>query len=455
MPRFARRYAYACPERNIVSDSFHRLDDGCAGCLRVRRSASADHCQYRSDHAVYSRSCPELTFGPATNIDTTATFNTDAVSGGAGTAWTVTNQGILKGNRRGVSLGGAGSTLTNSGTISENSNLINSGAVVLDNGGTIDNQTNGTISGISDGVRVDGAAGTVTNAGTITTSGGAAVFLVQNGDIANQQSGKISGHFFGVLVRGLPAGTITNAGSITATDQTGIGVSGRVGTLTNQSGGTISGGTNGAGVDLSGSSNATVTNEKGATIGGGSNGLPVAGIVVNGSVINAGTISGVTASVQFTGTGTNTLTLQTGSVLNGDAVGSTATGATNKLVLLGDKGISNNNFRNFNMLDVGAMVGGTAQSTLWTLNGNSAVGTTRILNSAALLVGDATHPGALLTGNVTARGGVLGGNGTVDGDVTGGVHPGYTTRASSTLTVTGNVTFDANSIFRVNANSDG
>src|SRR5262245_37626725 len=39
-----------------------------------------------------------ITFGPATSIDTSATFNSDAVSGDTGTAWNVTNQGILQGN---------------------------------------------------------------------------------------------------------------------------------------------------------------------------------------------------------------------------------------------------------------------------------------------------------------------------------------------------------------------
>ena len=37
-------------------------------------------------------------------------------------------------------------------------------------------------------------------------------------------------------------------------------------------------------------------------------------------------------------------------MLNGDAVGSV--GATNKLILQGAGGIANNNFRNFNSLDV-------------------------------------------------------------------------------------------------------
>jgi len=231
--------------------------------------------------------------------------------------------------------------------------------------------------------------------------------MANGGTVTNRAGADIIAAITGIFApaSGARPTTVDNSGTITAG---GTGVFGNVSSLTNHTGGIIT--SIGEGINLS-ALGATITNEKNATITGGSNGLPVAGIVVNGSVINAGTISGVTASVQFTGTGTNTLTLQTGSVLNGDAVGSTATGATNKLVLLGDKGISNNNFRNFNMLDVGAMVGGTAQSTLWTLNGNSAVGTTRILNSAALLVGDATHPGALLTGNVTAGGGVLGGNG--------------------------------------------
>src|SRR5262249_561986 len=207
------------------------------------------------------------------------------------TSWTVTNQGILQGNARGVCLDGAGSVLTNSGTISGNTNS----GVNLGHGGTINNQTNGIISGTADVVRVDGAAGIVTNAGTITASTGTAVFLVQSGNITNQQTGKISGFDFGILMSGSPQGTIINAGSITATDRAGIGVRiiGPIGTLTNQSGGTISGGTNGVGVDLSACCNATVTNEQGGTISGAN------AILVDGTVTNAGTITGVTKGVSL------------------------------------------------------------------------------------------------------------------------------------------------------------
>ena len=57
----------------------------------------------------------------------------------------------------------------------------------------------------------------------------------------------------------------------------------------------------------------------------------------SGTVRNAGTISGGTNSVKFNPrTGTNTLILQTGSVLIGDAVGNAA-GATNKLILAGQR----------------------------------------------------------------------------------------------------------------------
>ena len=85
---------------------------------------------------------------------------------------------------------------------------------------------------------------------------------------------------------------------------------------------------------------------------------------------NAGTISGGTKSVNFFGTGTNTLILQTGSVLIGDAVGSTAAGATNKLILQGS-GTVDNHFMDFNTLDVEA-------SGAWVWNSNSAIDATTV-----------------------------------------------------------------------------
>ncbi len=76
------------------------------------------------------------------------------------------------------------------------------------------------------------------------------------------------------------------------------------------------------------------------------------------AVINAGTISGAHASVAFGGVGAFTLTLQTGSTLNGDAIGSTF--GTNALILQGH-GTANNNFVNFTTLNA---------TGDWTLAGN-------------------------------------------------------------------------------------
>ena len=179
------------------------------------------------------------------------------------------------------------------------------------------------------------------------------------------------------------------------------------------------------------------------------------GITGFGSITNLGTISGGTNSVLFTGgTGViNTLTLDSGAILTGDASGSTA-GATNKLVLKGNN-VANNNFRNFNSLDVQGS---------WVLNGASEVGVATIQSGGTLGVGG-PNTNALLTGNVTVNSGAeLRGFGTIAGDVTvagGVIAPGLALNVSGNivpvgaLTVNGNVTFGANSIYRVNANSDG
>ena len=120
-----------------------------------------------------------------------------------------------------------------------------------------------------------------------------------------------------------------------------------------------------------------VTNKAGGTITGAADGIYIAG---GGAVTNAGTISGTIASVEFAGTGANTLTLQTGSTLTGDAIGSIASGATNALVLEG-KGTANNNFDNFNTLDVQA-------NASWTLGGNSTFGATTVSSGRLVVAGD-------------------------------------------------------------------
>ena len=87
-----------------------------------------------------------IIFGAGTNIDTTAAAGVDAVFGDTSTIWAVTNQGTIQGSLRGVFLGGAGSSLINSGTIAQTGNLVTSAGVRLANGGTVTNLVNATIS---------------------------------------------------------------------------------------------------------------------------------------------------------------------------------------------------------------------------------------------------------------------------------------------------------------------
>ena len=82
-----------------------------------------------------------IIFGTGTNINTSA--GTGAVNGGLNTAWTVTNNGTLIGGDIGVFLAGAGSSLTNSNSISGTTD----NGVQLFDGGTVINQVGGTISG--------------------------------------------------------------------------------------------------------------------------------------------------------------------------------------------------------------------------------------------------------------------------------------------------------------------
>ena len=164
--------------------------------------------------------------------------------------------------------------------------------------------------------------------------------------------------------------------------------------------------------------------------------------------MNAGTISGGTASVQFTGTGTNTLILKNSSVLNGDAVGSV--GATNQLILQG-AGTANNNFRNFNTLDVQDALC-DSERQFRSRNGHDFQQCVAVDRRGYRSFGRTAR--RQCDGKFrrhAGRGGHHYGNVTVLGTL----YPGYTTANGTTLTVTGNVSFASGSTFRVNANSDG
>jgi hypothetical protein len=336
-----------------------------------------------------------ITFGAATNIDVAFV---DAVFGSNAVSWNVTNYGSIQG-AAGFGLSSPGSMVTNSGTIS--------GAgwgVYLTGGGTVNNENGGRIGGGGDegasGVSIFGGIGTVTNAGTISATGtysegvrlgtggtvkntgaisatgnNSAGVGLEGGAVYNQSGGQISGAV-GIFSGG--TGAVTNAGAITG----GVGLWGG-GTVINQSGGTIS-----SSVDV------------GVYITGGS-----------GAVTNAGTISGAD-SVKFEGSGANTLTLETGSVLTGEALGSFAS-ATNALILEGT-GEADNNFEYFNTLTVEA-------SGIWTLGGDSAFWTTNLSSGTLNVTGDLTTALTQAAGAIAtvASGGTLELTWTLAGTVSG------------------------------------
>lgn len=184
---------------------------------------------------------------------------TDTIRSGA----TVTNAGTLGG---GVTLAGGNLSNTATGTVTAppgyttvsgltgapatvvNAGLILSSgygkAINLQGGGSVLNQTGGTITGT--GGIYGGAFATVTvvNAGTIAATGyyGYGLILSGGGIITNQSGAIISAHATAVDAAGSPL-TVVNAGHIESLDPAFVfGVySSAGGSVTNQAGGTISG----------------------------------------------------------------------------------------------------------------------------------------------------------------------------------------------------------------------
>jgi hypothetical protein len=295
--------------------------------------------------------------------------------------------------------------VSNAGTISgsESYNIGWSG-VGLYAGGSVINEAGGTITAPY-AVYINGGTGAVTNAGDIRgqnnpgTSignwGGAwgGVFLGKGGSVTNLAGATISGFDFGIFATG-NAATVMNAGDISG--EVGVIALGSAAAVTNS--GAIAGAQVGShfffgfgpiplGDGVFMSAGGTVTNKAGGTITGAADGVYIGG--GTGTVTNAGTISGTTASVEFAGSGANTLTLETGSTLNGDAIGSTASGATNALGLEGH-GTANNNFLNFNTL--------TEQANAnWTLGGDETFGATTV--SGRLVVAGDLSGGATTLGD--------------------------------------------------------
>ena len=356
-------------------------------------------------------------------------------------------------------------TLTNNtstGKISGTVRGINAvKAIVQGNDGTIEaTDTAGRAIGTSGDADVANGSGTIQANGTSGAAIGAlGTATVINGSGTIQANGQGGTAIIANIVN-----VTGNSGTIQATgvqpaDLDGIAIlaqaSGSVHNIVhNLANGTIKGGNIGI-ASAASSIFFDVTNDAGATISGGSKGISLQGLNIN-TVTNAGTISGTAASVEFLGAGTNVLTLKPGSVLIGDAIGSTAS-ANNQLILQGALGTANNNFRGFNSLEVQGS---------WLLNGSADVQTATIDPGFLLKVGDgSTAVRPTLTGNVTVNADAeLRGVGIIAGNVdvlNGGTlaislnTAGAAPNDVGTMDVNGNVRFAPTSAFRINVNGDG
>jgi hypothetical protein len=217
--------------------------------------------------------------------------------------------------------------LTNAGTVSGNTS--HGSGIQLHASGSVTNQSGGTISGFY-GVYATGGPATVANAGSIAGGalGGIGVELRAGGVVTNQAGGVISGGNGGVSVIAT-RGTVVNAGSIDSTDL-GNGyavILNAGGFVTNQSGGVMVGT---RGVEVAASAG-TVTNA--GTIAGTSLGVSffsAAGTLTNQS---GGTISGGFDAVRFAAGYSNLLVIDPGAVFDGTVTGGNTAGATAVSVL--------------------------------------------------------------------------------------------------------------------------
>lgn len=274
----------------------------------------------------------------------------------------------------------------------------------------------------------DGESLTVTGTGSVVTAGSRAVLGAgNNAIIVNTPTvaggGTIQGLARGVDINNAP-GTVDNSGTITGTSSTSIGIDlGAGGSVTNQSGGTISGGLTAV---LGGSTSTAVDVVNDGLINGGtSDGVSLQGggtvnntnsitgtksaiRIQNGAaasneVINSGTlqsaITGFDSAVQFNSTG-GSVNNQAGGVISG--AGGVNFGGVGDVINAGEISATNSNAIR---ISGGGMVTNSATGTV---NGsiaiNGAAGT--VDNSGAITGGVAMSAGGTVTNGKTVNGGV-------------------------------------------------
>ena len=302
----------------------------------------------------------------------------------------VANTGLVDGGSYGVRAIGAAATVTNSGQIGAGYD-----GVSLNRGGAVANA--GSIFGEHIGVYTGNGLGVVQNSGTISARTGDAVSLYSGGSLTNTAGGELLGGYSGVYVGG-NGSSLTNAGLISG-PLFGVYL---MGDSTISNSGVIAGGTDGV-IDIG--QGGTILNS--GVIHGGQAGVQFA---KDGSLENTGTITGLTGIVANAGAvidnagtitataggnaislrgGASSVTLETGSVINGSIAGN---GTDSTINLAGHGSLSSN--------IVGLQAGqiNIAQNAVWTASGNWAVG--QVVNAGTLTAGLVATP-LTIQGNYT------------------------------------------------------
>jgi hypothetical protein len=334
---------------------------------------------------------------------------------GAGASLTMTAASVISGGAKGVYYNGIAGDLTNIGTIIS----ADGTAVAFNAGGAVTNQAGGTISGGAAGIGITGGAGTVTNDGNLNATG-AGILLADGGSVTNTNA--INGGSYGIEVNGAP-GSIANTGSINATAGTGILLADG-GVISNPDGKSISGTAFGihttggtTGIDNFGSITAstgtglamaagTLVNEASGFINGGAFGLSISG---PGSVLNEGLISdagiagaAVGSGVDFTNASAGTVTGTTGLIFTGTGstvfnAGTIASNDGGDAVSFSSEGVNFLTLTTGQLL-VGTVDGGGSNSTI-ALDGTGSISNTITDFGATSFLDVATDADWTATGN--------------------------------------------------------